>query len=990
MSAVMHIELEEWQERLSQHFATLRDSRQAKGLAEPLFGLEHGLTHAEVQELERTVRTHIANRPPSQDHSLAWIVYSAELGYRYSGDEYWQTFEQETPGWIANGDRYRIRDFYQWFAREFGGAVPSGPWAEHFSIICWPITHAILPKDLQIQLARTLYESRYHLSECVLGSPRLLGELIAAWTWNASSRFQNLAQGTRLLGQIATALLFQGKARSDELIYPATLERISEDLDRERQARDWLQRARRSVNEPVRIRGLGSPTNRSALSSISQLDEARSVVNALGIEPRLVLRPRDVAGAVWDTLLEIPDLSHLLLRFPQTREMLTGSRCAVAGFSGRPLARGRLLYGAQQLKLGRWPRPDEVLLQFENRDSQLDFLLRTECLLRPGPTWLLRVASDGLAYECRGMRVRPGERYIYLSTVGPIDTGTYTTPIDVECEGIHAAILDLPGSIGAELQESIRNLGLGQTKTINVWPAGLDAVAWDGEGHGEWPAVERPILAILADHPLASLHVSIDTSPQHSIELISVDPGEPVFLELPQLPVGIHRLKFSAQSSLADQAEPLDDQEAVIRIREDWPQTSTTERRGPLLMQIDPAKPSMEQLWNGEVEVLLRGPKNREVVSYYSLFERNEESPFLEKQLPPVILPLAPEDWKKHFDKYIRNRQEVQEAYNSANVCTMVFKASDLGEFTLRCERLFTPLRWVLRRNGNSYVVRLYDDSGDREVAVLSHVAFETPCVEQQIPFETEINVPDLGGMFVARSSKHCTAIVVPPVLQHGYGFADLAFTPNMERWLRSPDTTVRLVKISGLWSRARLPGNIIAALRRNKVMDVLVCELFRLLCGENWTRAEEEVRSGGRDARVLEALANSISRNPTESGAGAALLRDAKSMALQGCSHRVDHLSSVAMEYRLLPESLRRTTTIEPGSAGVVTARWLVEFALRLASDPAGAERWAGPELRTGLDYLMNSPSLPRAARFTVMAMDLYVPLGSASGDLYTGWKWA
>ena len=112
--------------------------------------------------------------------------------------------------------------------------------------------------------------------------------------------------------------------------------------------------------------------------------------------------------------------------------------------------------------------------------------------------------------------------------------------------------------------------------------------------------------------------------------------------------------------------------------------------------------------------------------------------------------------------------------------------------------------------------------------------------------------------------------------------------------------------------------------------------------------------------------------------------------MALQDCSHRVDHLSSVAMEYRLLPESLRRTTTIHPGSAGVVTARWLVELALRLASDPAGARQWAGPELRSGLNHLMDSPSLPRAARLTVMATDLYVPPGSPSGDLYAGWRWA
>ena len=587
----MSTELEAWQTRLSLHFATLRDSRRARGIEESLFALEHGLTQPEVLALEGAVRTHIASRPPSRDHWLVWVVYAAELGYRYAGDEYWQTFEQETPGWIVNGDRYRIRDFYRRFEREFGAAVPSGPWAAHFSIICWPITHAILPKDLQVQLARTLYECRFLFSEEVLGSPEQLGELLASRSWNASSRFRNLAEDTRLLGQIAAALLTQGRAGSGDLIYPETLQRISEDLDRERQAREWLRRARHSVNERVRVRGLGSLTSRTFPSSVNKLDEARAAAAQLGIEPRLVLRPKDSSGGSWEVFLEIPGLSHLLLRFPQTREILTGSRCVVAGSNGRPLARSRLLSGPQPIRLVRWPIPDEVLLEFEKRDPQLDFLLRTECLLRPGATWLLRVASDGLAYERRGLRVRPGERYVILSTGGPIDGGGHVTPIEVECEGVNAAILDLPESLKEDWQRSLRNLGLGQTRGIDVWPAGLSAVAWDGDGHGEWLASERPCLAILADHPLESLRVSIDSSPLDVFELATLEAGEPLFLELPLLPVGMHRLTFSASSGLAGETEALDDREATIRILEDRPHASTIDHRGPLSVQIDPPAP---------------------------------------------------------------------------------------------------------------------------------------------------------------------------------------------------------------------------------------------------------------------------------------------------------------------------------------------------------------------------------------------------------------
>ena len=44
--------------------------------------------------------------------------------------------------------------------------------------------------------------------------------------------------------------------------------------------------------------------------------------------------------------------------------------------------------------------------------------------------------------------------------------------------------------------------------------------------------------------------------------------------------------------------------------------------------------------------------------------------------------------------------------------CTLEFDAGELGEFNLRFERAFTPLRWGVRRRSRGYLVRLFDDSG--------------------------------------------------------------------------------------------------------------------------------------------------------------------------------------------------------------------------------------------------------------------------------------
>ena len=140
------MDLAAWQRRLQEHFGDLRRRRSATVGDKPIFGLEHGLDPNDVESLQRDIRSHIAELPPSNEHPLPWVVYASEIGYQYFGDEYWQTFEESTPGWDVFGERDWLRKSFQKFGDLYGGAKPLGPWANHFSIICWPITHAILPR----------------------------------------------------------------------------------------------------------------------------------------------------------------------------------------------------------------------------------------------------------------------------------------------------------------------------------------------------------------------------------------------------------------------------------------------------------------------------------------------------------------------------------------------------------------------------------------------------------------------------------------------------------------------------------------------------------------------------------------------------------------------------------------------------------------------------------------------------------------------------
>lgn len=969
---VMDVELGNWQMRLARHFMELRSLRSSEAPDHPIFALEHGLNPSEAQALAIAVRAHIADNAPAREHTLPWMVYAAEIGYRYSGDEYWQTFESETPGWTIHGDRYWIRDCFRSFHTKFNGAAPSGRWAEHFSIICWPITHAILPRDLQRQLARILYELRHSFSAELFESPSTLGEFIAARSWNATSRFQNLAQETLLVGQIAAALLLQGELGTGSLIHPATLQRIGEDLDRERRVREWLRGARRFAQERAHIRGLS--LGRGSMMSIARRpEEARAEVAALGIEPRLVLRPTDATGDSWEVSLEIPDLSHLLFRFPRTRDILTGSRCVVAGAAGRPLARGRCLHGAQRVALARWPRDDEVLLRFERTDPQLEYLLRAECLLRPGPTWLFRIASDGLAYELRSLRVRPGERYILISAVVPVRSSAHARPVALGCEGVHGAILDLPAALTGNWEETLRSLGLGQAKTIEVWPAGLAAVVWDGEGRGEWLASERPCLAIRTDHPIDALLVSMGESAEH-LEITSVAPGEPIFVELPQLPVGLHSVRVCTRSSAATEAEPLGDLDVVMRIREARPWSPGVSPHGPLLVEVDPVAPTLEQLWEGRVEVRLSGPAGRQVKCRASLFEKDAEAATVAKQLPSVTLPLTADSWRAHFRKHFREAGDAQAAYYTARVCELEFRADELGAFSVRFEREFTPLRWAVRRHGQAYVVRLLDDSGSTTPPALMYLAFETPSVEDPLEPASEYEVPAAGGLYVARTREFTAAVIVPPSLR---GLDDLRCVPRVNGGGRSVESVIFALGFARLWGQARLPGDLISEIRKRDVLFAFVRYIFRLLCGENWARAEA---AAGDGSDGLANLQRAISNRREEAEIGIALGRQYAVVATAAREQRIRLVADLAWRRFLAPGS-------KPANAG--NPEWFAELALRLASDPAEVEAWAGQYLCAGLTLLLELPTLARAARFLVVATDRHLQSRAMPGDLYAGWGW-
>ena len=173
--------LEDFHTDLGRHFRALHEERKLLSPAAPVFALEHGLGDADLDLLKNAVRSAVRQGfgATFRQWWLPFVVYAAESGYEYAGGEYWQTFEESTPWWHEYGDRDRIRGWFQVFAVDYGGAVPQGAFAEYFTIIAWPITHAVLPVYLQRNLARLLFDFRTGLTAQLLQDPDALWE--RAW-----------------------------------------------------------------------------------------------------------------------------------------------------------------------------------------------------------------------------------------------------------------------------------------------------------------------------------------------------------------------------------------------------------------------------------------------------------------------------------------------------------------------------------------------------------------------------------------------------------------------------------------------------------------------------------------------------------------------------------------------------------------------------------------------------------------------------------------
>ena len=980
--------LNEWESILKEHFTQLSLARSTGRSAAPVFALEHGLSPDDVEDLLGAVRTHVAILQPSSQHRLAWVVYATESGYAYSGDEYWQTFEDQTPGWKQRGDRRWLRSSFRYFAESFGGANPTGPWAQHFSIIAWPITHAILPKDLQRHLARTLYEIRHAIQQEHLDDPETLGRLIRNRSGATSNRFRQLTQETALIGQISSALLLRGEVEAASRILPETLDRIATDLEEEQRAAEWLRQAQTATTTRLRQRRL-TPLRRSRDQSLPKTaDEARGEMVALALEPRFLLLADDPA---WKAYVEIPNLSPLMARFPELEETLRNSRCKVTGAAGgRPMARGRVLSGSRRVELASWPLQGDVLVQFEQSRPELDALLRTDCLVRPGPIWLFDHQTDGFAREVTSKSVKPDARYVVVGPEFPLEAREWLTPMQIQAEGIVAALLSVPSVISQEFLRGAEHLGLSVSTEIDVWPAGLAPASWDGTGRAEWRTTDTPRIGLRANVELERLAIEIGGAEKVAITLPGLEKNESCFVELPSMDVGTYQLGVIGRP---DVAGPIELGSLEIAIREPRPWASAADDSSPLLVIADPHAPTLEELWDGNATFHVYAPSSLAVECRLSLFESRSVVPFSETALPAFTAPLEPAQWRKSISAHLAELAQLpdgQSAFDRTSRCQLEFSAEHLGSFRIECERQSSPVRWIARKTRREgYRLQVVDDRGSDVGLNLRYFSFDTPEGSQALDLPKYFESPGAsaqGGLYLAQWNDEHSAVIVPDDVR---SLQDLGVDPEVRLGQRSKRRALELLRCIQTWQTAGLRGNISALTRRNGVVDTLLSALVDVVGNPGWMQAERAFRRYG-DSRSIRALERSVASD------GSHGLYGPMRTVCKEIDGNNSKLRRICISWLASSQFTRRAPVGGPARFPFRQTvqnghhRWLAELALRLASAPQSLQAWAHPDLEAGLDELFSQPKLLRAARFAILVADRQLsPERLAPDVLYTGWDW-
>jgi hypothetical protein len=914
----MSTALEGFEAGLRSHFEHLAAAK--TGTGNPVFALEHNLTPEALAEMRGHLYADLRRRAMCPDLKHCWIVHTAEHGYTFEGQEFWQTFAALTPGWEYLGDRWNLRSWFTEFAKRYNGVRPVGRWSTHFSFIAWPVTNALLPSDLQAQLAHLLFDLRYRLGELILLQYEAAGKMVAREAQIPSSRFRHFLEQHELVGRLVRALL-EGEPE-ETVIYRPTLQRITDDLDAKHDAKIWIKETRR---EYAQFRAKLAPAN--PVYSLARLPDAgnEEVVDATTemqrrgvlLLPRLQLRR--IAAERWEAVMLIPSFQPLVNAKPKFREHLAQARYRIA-------AHGSSLYPGLSLISGRpvprrlqaWPHERAPLIEFTREDRLFDAIVNTECQLTPAKVWVFhRAESDGYAVHIQGQHMRPGQEYIVVSRDPTLTTGL-GEPVTLQCDGVTAVRLRLPEVTSAALVKLLQAANIGLHSKVEVEPVGLRPRQWTDEGAGEWLSTERPLLALTCDHEHTGFDIRIDSQ---AAQFIKSNPQGPTLVSLRDLRVGRHEVTVTAvviqQDAFGQRSRHVARSTLTISIRHPTTWSPQTQMPSAMIAETVPAVPTLEDLLRRRLQLRVDGEDSRKVRCGVLLVSPSDGG----EALLPIVehaLPLAGFSWDDALTAFIKKCDEVQLV--TASSVYLVVDGGDLGERRILLEHDPEPVRWAQRKGKPPRLLLV--NEGVQESIRVNYFNVDHPLLAKELSEDQAaqgIALQGADGLYVARWLDQTASIIVAHAERltglHALG----AQIDHAE--LSKGVAPEQLLEASRLWRNARASGYM-AELKQHSVLTTLNNHLLGKLCGALWVRQERALNADPSKAAHWSALEQAV-EPPTFAYAIAKAWRE----------HGADPGFDPPGQFRDTARSFARSCNVRHDPVEC-------EFIWRVAVDPGGIEQ--------------------------------------------------
>jgi hypothetical protein len=845
--------LNAWQDRLDNHFQSLQGS--AERGTRPIFALEHGLDDVEFAELTAALKDHIRWSQPANGHWLAWIVFAAEVGYKFAGDQYWQTFKEQLTGWDQHEDRYYIRDAFRRFHKNFGGAKPSGAWANNFTIISWPIANAVLPKDLQRHLASVLFETRHLFTKSLIEDPRRLGEVIEAHSIWTSSRFRQFAEEHDLVGRIAVALLSPTDDNVETLLSLPTLKRITADLQREQRSKDQLDDARQRASSVVfrGARTAGSvPGSNRRMDGSDPLEDDDSELDLRRSQYQLELFLSQTGEDRWSLRATLPDFASLIQARPQFAQVFSNQRSFIDG-AERPFFPPKfLLCGRRPVTLTSLPGGTHPFVRFEEQSPETTAFLESICHFPTFKTMLFRLTDDGLAVRVRSTSLKPGSQYILLqSDATPASIGLQGAHItSVSCTGISAVQIDVPDFVSQFFQDEAEKLGLDVTNGLSVAPAIYPPMKWDEEGSVEWAEGSPMLLNLKSDFEMSDISLvlfgcGVDTS----MKILSPN-SLGTIIDLEAIVEGVYQLHIAARlpSGREVRTGSLD-----IQVSSTHESSLISPAEPTFAVLSSPPVPTMEELWNGVATLDVYGSAGLQLDCKFRFYaDADKRHCLLECPSPRIAVPLLADDWEKRLND-LKRQPKVSNAFDAAALCSIVFRSHGLGSVELDCEREFIPFRIKAKHSSSAYKLRLIQNDTTDAVSI-DRISFTAPGKLIRIldTAGSEFNADPSGGLYAARRNDIVSAIVIPPI--RITSLSDIQLAANRLPAMTMADQLSQVASSIRLWTEAQSIGDILSTQRRGAALLSLRTCFIESVCGAPWVALEENVSQGRDDLGFLAA----------------------------------------------------------------------------------------------------------------------------------------